>query len=73
VTSTNRHRGGRSHLNDRDIELESDGTVRVVISERDTGAPSWLDTRGHRRGPIVFFWLRVHEPLHPITCTVLPR
>jgi hypothetical protein len=32
---------------------------------------NWLDTRGHRRGAIVFFWLRVREPLSPITASVV--
>ncbi len=29
---------------------EEDGSVRVVISERDPGHPNWLDTAGHRHG-----------------------
>jgi len=64
-----RHRGGRSHLNDRDVVPEADGTVRLVIAARDPGVPNWLDTRDHRRGPIVFFWLRTREPLQPIGAT----
>ena len=65
-------RGGNSHLNDQDVTREPDGSVRLVISARDPGVSNWLDTRGHRRGMIVFFWLRVPDRLNPIECRVLP-
>ena len=50
---------------------EPDGTVRLVIAGEDPGVANWLDTRGHRRGPIVFFWLRTREPLQPIAAVTL--
>ncbi len=65
-------RGGSSHLNDRDVVSEPDGTVRLVVSASDPGVPNWLDTRAHGRGAIVFFWLRVAGPLHPIECRKIP-
>jgi hypothetical protein len=48
------YRTHRISLNHRQIELEADGSYRIVVSERDPGVPNWLDTTGHRRGSI--FW-----------------
>ena len=35
---------------------EPDGSVHIVVSERDTGAPNWIDTGGRRDGTLVVRW-----------------
>ena len=39
-------------LNDRQIQLEPDGTYRIVVAATDPGAANWLDTAGHRCGMV---------------------
>jgi hypothetical protein len=49
----------RVHLNNRDAELASDGSLRVVISHEDPGTePNWLDTAGHEHGTLCLRWVR---------------
>jgi len=42
----------QSSLNDVQARLDSDGKLRVVISNRDPGVPNWLDKADHRWGMI---------------------
>jgi hypothetical protein len=66
------YRTHRVSLNDAQITLESDGSYRIVISERDPGVANWLDTAGHRRGTIFWrFLLPEGTPEHP-RCRVVP-
>ena len=44
-------------LNHSQVELEADGTFRIVVAHRDPGTPNWLDTAGHSEGGVVFRWL----------------
>jgi len=39
-----------SSLNDAQAKPDSDGKLRIVISERDPGVRNWLDTAGYPRG-----------------------
>jgi hypothetical protein len=48
------YRSRTSSLNAAQLELEGDGSYRIVIAERDPGVSNWLDTEGHREGTI--FW-----------------
>jgi hypothetical protein len=45
-------------LNGGQIRYEPDGSWRIVIAERDPGAPNWnwISTAGHPRGRIWFRW-----------------
>lgn len=57
-------------LNHSQIQLESDGSFRIVIAHRppnSTGSRNWLDTSGHREGCVVLRWLQAeHTPPPPI-------
>lgn len=65
-----RHR--RCSLSSAQIQLEPDGTYRIVVADRDPGVPNWLDTGGHRRGTIFWrFLLPTTEPETP-RCRVVP-
>jgi hypothetical protein len=58
-------RGG-SHVNNRQVAHEPDGSVRAVISAQDPGVPNWLNTLGHREGTMIFRWSRSPDPVPPI-------
>lgn len=61
----------RSNLNDRQVHLRPDGTVRIVVADGDPGVPDWLDTSGHRTGVLFFRWLHA-DPAELPTCRVVP-
>lgn len=60
-----------SHLNSGRATCEPDGSVRAVISQRPTGAPNWIDPKGHREGTMVFRWSRSKSPVPKIGCTLV--
>jgi hypothetical protein len=56
------YRGQRISLNRKQMELEPDGSYRIVIAARDPGVPNWLATEGRPSGTI--FW-RFQLPEEP--------
>jgi hypothetical protein len=42
----------------RQVQLEPDGSWKLVIAHRNPGCSNWLDTAGHQRGFIYFRWLQ---------------
>jgi hypothetical protein len=54
----------QSSLNGFQANVDGDGTFRAVVCERDPGIANWLDTAGHRQGPMIFRWLRAES--HPV-------
>ncbi len=46
-----------SSINLANARVRADGSVHVVVSQRDPGLPNWLDTQGHRRGVIALRWV----------------
>jgi hypothetical protein len=44
-------------LNCHSARLDSDGSVRFVVSRHDPGVPNWLDTAGHERGTVGVRWV----------------
>lgn len=44
------YRWYRVHLNSHDAVVDTDGIVRIVVSEADPGSPNWLHTAGHSHG-----------------------
>jgi hypothetical protein len=61
----------RSNVNNRSVETEADGTVRVVIGDSSGGAANWMDTRGHREGTMLFRWSRNDLPLPELEARVI--
>jgi hypothetical protein len=47
----------RITLNHKTAQLAPDGSLRVVVAQRDPGVPNWLDTAGHRRGTLGLRWV----------------
>lgn len=63
----------RSQRNDQTVRYEPDGTVVLVISDRDPGDDAnWLDTQAHTQGSIVFRWSRSDAPCPEFACAVVP-
>ncbi|OBF09413.1 hypothetical protein A5730_08495 [Mycobacterium sp. ACS4054] len=60
----------QSSLNAHQAVLDSDGLVRVVLSERDPGVANWLDTAGHSNGPIILRCVRTESAPTPSTRVV---
>jgi hypothetical protein len=44
----------QSTLNEREIRVDADGKVRVVVSRTDPGIANWLDPCGREQGTVVF-------------------
>jgi hypothetical protein len=66
------YRSRRSSLNQSQIQLESDGSYRIVIAHKDPGVPNWLDTEGHRTGTIFWRFLLPETDPTRTECAVLP-
>lgn len=49
----------------------ADGTVRIVLSAEDPGAPNWLTTHGHSEGHLLLRWVRANA--HPIPKVTVER
>lgn len=62
-----------SHVNNGTARHEPDGSVRLIIADGPSDAPNWLDSRGHREGPMIFRWSRTRAPLPVLTTRVVPR
>jgi hypothetical protein len=50
-------------INSHEVELEKNGTFRVVLARRDPRVPNWIETAGHRQGQICLRALLCKEPL----------
>jgi len=50
-------------LNGHQLEVDSDGVVRLVIAHRDPGVPNWIDTTGHPEGFMSPRWAYSETPL----------
>src|SRR5262249_26962713 len=46
-----------SSLNSEQAAVDSDGRVRIVVSNSDPGISNWLDPAGHRCGLLVNRWV----------------
>jgi hypothetical protein len=45
--------------------VDPDGRMRYVISEHSPGIANWLETTGHRTGPVMLRWQRLERDLGP--------
>jgi hypothetical protein len=48
-------------INKSGAQLESDGSVRIIISHEDPHLPNWIETAHHREGTMCWRWYRIHE------------
>ncbi len=52
-------------LNNRQVQLDDDGSFRIYASRKDPGVKNWLDTEGRRRGQVVLRTLLAETDLDP--------
>ncbi|GAA4680953.1 hypothetical protein [Gordonia humi] len=53
----------QTSLNSTQAQVDPDGMIRMVISDRDPGVANWIETTGRRRGILQFRWQRVDGPV----------
>ncbi|MCF4165253.1 DUF1214 domain-containing protein [Zavarzinia compransoris] len=58
------YRHHRIWVNKHTADLNSDGTLTLVIAPRDPGFGCWIDTAGHDRGTALLRWLGAKD--HPL-------
>ena len=51
----------QTHVNHETAVAKPDGSVRIIVAQRDPGQPNWLDTAGHRRGALALRWVGASE------------
>lgn len=66
------YRNRTSSLNQAQLELETDGSFRIVVSSTDPGVPNWLDSEGHLDGTVFWRFLLPEEDPGPFGCEVVP-
>ena len=66
------YRSRRSSLNQSQMQLEPDGSYRIVIAHEDPGVPNWLDCEGHHSGTIFWRFLLPETDPTRTECEVLP-
>jgi hypothetical protein len=64
------HPDRNMNIHDRDAARNPDGSVTIVLAERDPGRPNWLGTYGHTLGTMFFRWLH-HVPSTVPVCRVI--
>jgi len=52
-------------LNCSQVELDVDGSFRILVAHRDPGCANWLDTAGHRQGYVLFRWMQAADITRP--------
>ena len=57
----------QSSLNGHQAMIDDDGVFRAVVAHTDPGVANWLDTAGHRQGPMIFRWVRAQGAPVPTT------
>jgi hypothetical protein len=53
----------QTSLNGHQAQVDPDGLIRIVVSERDPGVHNWVERLGHDRGYLQFRWQRLDGPL----------
>lgn len=65
------YRYHRIHVNGHGARLNDDGTLTLVIADRDPGFGNWIDTAGHDRGTMLLRWTGATD--HPVPQTRIIR
>lgn len=56
----------QTSLNGTQMQVDPDGLVRIVVSEKNPGVTNWVETLGHHRGYFQFRWQRLSRILTEI-------
>lgn len=65
------YRFHRVHVNKHSAKTNADGSVTIVVAERDPGYGNWVDTAGHEHGTMLLRWTSATE--HPVPKTKVVR
>ncbi|MFC7449532.1 hypothetical protein [Rhodococcus daqingensis] len=57
--------GHQTSLNNTQAQVDPDGMIRMVVSERNPGVTNWIETVGHPRGYLQFRWQRTSREFTP--------
>lgn len=57
--------GHQTSLNNTQAQVDPDGLIRMVVSERNPGVTNWIETVGHPRGILQFRWQRTSREFTP--------
>ncbi|OCC23940.1 hypothetical protein MB02_08980 [Croceicoccus estronivorus] len=58
------YRHAKIHVNAHTGKLNPDGTLTLVVSDRDPGHANWLNTLGHTQGTMLLRWTGAKD--HPV-------
>jgi hypothetical protein len=58
-------------VNHHGARYEEDGSIRIIVADRDPGTGNWMDPAGHRRGTMCLRWIRADHHPKP-ECRVVP-
>ena len=61
----------RSSLNRKQVELEGDGSFKVVVAGSDPGVPNWLDSEGRPFGMMFWRFMLPEEDIAPLETQVV--
>lgn len=61
------YRHHRIHVSKHSARTNPDGSVTIVVAERDPGYGNWIDTAGHGQGTMLLRWTNAKE--HPVPTT----
>ncbi|MBL1077742.1 hypothetical protein JK358_25400 [Nocardia sp. 2] len=53
----------QTSLNHQQAQVDPDGLIRLVVSNKNPGVTNWLETTGRGRGILQFRWQRVDRPM----------
>jgi len=61
-------------INKHSAVTEPDGSVRIIVSHKNSGKPNWLFTCGHNEGTMCWRWYRLANDAGPVepSCKVVP-
>jgi hypothetical protein len=45
---------------------ETDGSIRIVVSQQDPGIPNWINTSGHTEGTMCWRWYRLADGVEQV-------
>jgi hypothetical protein len=53
----------QTSLNGTQAQVDPDGKIRIVVTDRNPGVTNWVETLGHSKGFLQFRWQRVSRQL----------
>ena len=61
------YRHHQIHVNKHTARYDDDGSLTIVIADKDPGYGNWIDTAGHKQGTMLLRWIGAEQ--HPVPNT----